>query len=245
MKKLLIFYGLTALLCTRSLAQVSVNASGNAPDNSAMLDVSSTTRGLLPPRMTTAQRDAIASPAAGLTIFNTTKNGTETYNGTSWTGNTHYIGEQYGGGIVFFVYDNGQHGLIAAATDVGSGIYWCNSYRYTGTAGDGVNAGSMNTTMIIAAQIANSPTTNFAARACADYSVTAGGVVYGDWYLPSKYELNLLYLQKNVVGGFAADLYWSSTEIDNQYAWNQYFDIGYQNQGNKYVATHVRAIRSF
>jgi hypothetical protein len=51
---------------------VSINSSGNMPDTSAMLDVSSTTKGFLMPRMTTVERDAITLPATGLTIFNTT-----------------------------------------------------------------------------------------------------------------------------------------------------------------------------
>jgi len=58
----------------------------------------------------------------------------------------------------------------------------------------------------------------FASRICNEYSVTVGGVNYGDWYLPSKFELNLLYLQKTVVGGFASTYYWSSTESDTIYA---------------------------
>jgi hypothetical protein len=51
---------------------VSINSTGSLPDTSAMLDVSSTTKGFLTPRMTTVQRDAIILPATGLTIFNTT-----------------------------------------------------------------------------------------------------------------------------------------------------------------------------
>jgi len=54
------------------------------PAASAVLDVSSTTKGLLPPRMTTIQRDAIAAPAAGLTVYNTVTNKLNTWNGTSW-----------------------------------------------------------------------------------------------------------------------------------------------------------------
>ena len=55
-----------------------------APDASAALDVSSTSKGLLPPRLTQTQRDALASPAAGLTIYNTTTNKLNTWNGTGW-----------------------------------------------------------------------------------------------------------------------------------------------------------------
>ncbi|MGV3503540.1 MAG: hypothetical protein ACO1O1_07515 [Adhaeribacter sp.] len=63
---------------------VGINATGNLPDPSAMLDVSSTTGGLLIPRMTTAQRDAIASPAVGLYIYNTTTKTFNVFNGSIW-----------------------------------------------------------------------------------------------------------------------------------------------------------------
>ena len=53
-------------------------------NNSAAVDIRSTTRGFLPPRMTTTQRDAIATPATGLQIYNTTTNENNTYNGTAW-----------------------------------------------------------------------------------------------------------------------------------------------------------------
>lgn len=53
-------------------------------DASALLDMVSTSQGLLPPRMTTTQRDAISSPATGLLIWNTTTGQLEDYNGTAW-----------------------------------------------------------------------------------------------------------------------------------------------------------------
>jgi hypothetical protein len=218
------------------------------PDGSAILDVKSTSQGFLPPRLTTTQRNLISSPATGLTIYNTTKNCNETYNGSSWVGITHYIGESYGGGIVFFIYDSGQHGLIAATADQNSGISWHNGIsKTTGTSGDGLNAGAMNTAMIIAAQMADSQAGNFAAKVCADYSVTIGGITYGDWYLPSKYELNLLYLQKAIVGGFAGIYYWSSSEyiFNYNYAWSQNFNNGLQYNTSKLDPYDVRAIRAF
>ena len=55
------------------------------PVASAQLEIVSTTKGFLPPRMTSAQRDAIASPAAGLVVYNTTDNLLSFYNGTAWT----------------------------------------------------------------------------------------------------------------------------------------------------------------
>ncbi len=63
---------------------VAINATGASPDPSAMLDVSSTSKGLLMPRMTTAQRDAIASPADGLMIMNTTSNCVNIYLYGAW-----------------------------------------------------------------------------------------------------------------------------------------------------------------
>ncbi|MDO7852657.1 beta strand repeat-containing protein, partial [Hymenobacter convexus] len=62
----------------------SVGIGTTTPNASAALDVSSTSKGLLPPRLTVAQRDAIASPAAGLTIYNTDTNKLNTWNGTAW-----------------------------------------------------------------------------------------------------------------------------------------------------------------
>ena len=64
---ILLFFGLTGM------AQ-NVGIGTSIPAESAQLDVSSTTKGFLPPRMTTAQRNAIASPAIGLVIYNTTTN---------------------------------------------------------------------------------------------------------------------------------------------------------------------------
>jgi hypothetical protein len=158
----------------------------------------------------------------------------------------HYIGEKYGGGIVFFIYDKGEHGLIAATADQSTWIYWNNgTQRTTGATGDGLGAGAMNTAMIVATQIADNPKGNFGAKLCADYSVTDGDILYGDWYLPSKYELNLLFLQKDVVGGFTLEYYSSSTEFGSSSAWSQQFSFGDQFEFFKGNPNHIRAIRSF
>ena len=218
-----------------------------APAASAQLDVSSTTKGFLPPRMDSTQRNAIVSPAAGLTIYNTTLNAVQVYNGTDWYSTAHYIGESYGGGIVFYVYDNGQHGLIAATADQNGGAtirWWGGSSTNTRARGDGIGAGLKNTAIIIANQ---GPVDGaaFAATVCNEYSVTVGGVTYGDWYLPSKHELNLLYLKKAVVGGFANNFYWSSTELDFFSALLQFFGDGGQTNLFKSSTYNVRAVRAF
>lgn len=158
----------------------------------------------------------------------------------------HTIGESYGGGIVFYVYDNGQHGLIAAIADQSTGIQWYNGIsKYTGTTGDGLNAGAMNTVLIVVTQMADNQTGNFAAKVCSDYSITMSNIIYGDWYLPSKYELNLLYLQKTVVGGFGISNYCSSSEVNNNLFWSQNLDIGNQIGDLKSNTDAVRAVRAF
>jgi hypothetical protein len=67
----------------RSASSVSMGSGSNA-NASAQLDVSSTTKGFLPPRMTTTQKNAIASPAAGLVVYDSTTNKLQCYNGSTW-----------------------------------------------------------------------------------------------------------------------------------------------------------------
>jgi hypothetical protein len=69
---------------TGTTAAGSLSVGVTAPDASALLDLTSTTKGLLLPRMTTTQINAIATPAAGLMVYNTTINHPCFYNGTSW-----------------------------------------------------------------------------------------------------------------------------------------------------------------
>ncbi len=63
------FYLLFLALSISVNAQVAINTDGSLPNNSAMLDVKSTAKGMLIPRMSAAERDAIVSPATGLMIF--------------------------------------------------------------------------------------------------------------------------------------------------------------------------------
>lgn len=72
------------LIGGNSVAQVGVNNDGSQPDNSAILDAKSTTKGQLTPRMNTAQRDAIASPARGLIIYNLDCDDFQYFNGAAW-----------------------------------------------------------------------------------------------------------------------------------------------------------------
>ncbi|MFZ4525556.1 MAG: DUF1566 domain-containing protein [Chlorobium sp.] len=67
---------------------------------------------------------------------------------------------------------------------------------------------------------------------------------YSDWFLPDKNLLNQLWLQKDAVGGFADDIYWSSTECDANYAWTRGFGDGSQNGYGKDFSGRVRAVRA-
>jgi len=177
-----------------------------------------------------------ASVANAITVSDTIK----------WTASIHKIGDSYGGGIVFYVDATGQHGLIAAIADQSTGIAWSNgTYRTTGAMSDGAGAGELNTAIIVASQIADNQSGSFAALICAQYSTTQNGITYGNWYLPSKYELNLLYNQRAVVGGFSNNNYWSSSEFSNFNAWYQAFYDGSQDYFNKLYPGNVRAVRAF
>ncbi len=86
MKKLthvVLSFLLTATLA-EGYSQVAVNTSGNDPDPSAILDISSTDMGILIPRMTAAQRDAIASPATGLMVYVIDSDKIYIYEGSTW-----------------------------------------------------------------------------------------------------------------------------------------------------------------
>jgi hypothetical protein len=80
-----LFYIIFLLTAISVNAQVAINTDGTSPVNSAMLDVRSTEKGFLPPRMTTAQRNTIASPEEGLVIYNTNEKALNVYNGTEWS----------------------------------------------------------------------------------------------------------------------------------------------------------------
>ncbi len=87
MMKLLVFFLFLACPVLSLTAQVSINTNGDPPDNSAMLDVSSTARGLLMPRMTQRQIELISEPADGLVVYCTTTHRVYLFVGTTglWT----------------------------------------------------------------------------------------------------------------------------------------------------------------
>lgn len=152
------------------------------------------------------------------------------------------VGQEYGGGIVFYVDNSGEHGLIAAPFDQGMAEWGCQTTKINGAEGTEVGTGFQNTIDIII----GCPAENTAARLCHDLDLNG----YDDWFLPSKDELNQLFLQKEKVGGFATDVtapYWSSSEYEiHDAAWRQTFaDYFEQTVYDKYIIYNVRAIRRF
>ena len=154
------------------------------------------------------------------------------------------IGERFGGGIVFYIFQPGeqgyvegeQHGLIVALEDQGRGVEWSNvtTASVSGTT-TGLGAGRDNTTLIIS----QDGHQNSAAKLCEDY-VFEG---YSDWYLPSSEELDKLYSNKGLVYGFS-DGHLSSSESGPGDVWAN-LDCGVSRYHMKMIGIHVRAIRSF
>jgi len=263
-----VFTFLAAVLFTSTTyAQVGIGTT--TPDASSVLDITSTTGGLLVPRMTAAQRDEISSPAQGLIIFCSDcsfgegelqvklTSGWKNTIGGDVNDQQLEVGDFYQGGVVFHLLVDGEtgyvageiHGLIAAVQDQSSGIEWYNGvYITTGATPTAIGTGSANTDAIIAAQGATE--TDYAAGLARAY--TGGG--YTDWFLPSKDELNKMYLKKGDInttaaanGGsnFSTNIYWSSTEVDNDNARKQSFASGFQPNNGKNGTSNVRAVRAF
>jgi hypothetical protein len=156
------------------------------------------------------------------------------------------IGQVYGGGVIFYIDGTGQHGLIAAASDQSTGITWdlsSGNPLVTNASGLAIGTGAANTTTILNV-VGNG---SYAASLCRLY-YNGGG--FTDWYLPSLYELNQLYFQRDVVGGFNSGFvttYWSSSESNSSSAWGIDFSAPGPNQSSigKYNSIAVRAIRAF
>jgi uncharacterized protein (TIGR02145 family) len=168
------------------------------------------------------------------------------------------VGDSYQGGKVFYIFqpsDLGRgyvagetHGLIAATVDQSTtGIAWnVGTFKTTGATERSLGTGLSNTNKIIA---------EHGATSAAGVARAYRGGSYSDWYLPSEAELNLLYTQKNMVGGFESTgdypyVYWSSTETALEHAWFTIFVNGTNypccSYSTKSTTTNkIRAIRTF
>jgi hypothetical protein len=236
-----------------------VTGSSSAASASAVFEANSTTQGLLLPRMTFAQRNAISSPVAGLVIYCTncgTSGEMEVYDGSDWKnmlGKTRslVIGEPYQGGLLAYIlqlgdpgYDaNTTHGLIVSTSDLGP-IRWYNGSDLTTNASAvAIGTGLANTNTIITAQ--GAVTTSYAAGLARSHN--GGG--FTDWYLPSRDEMYKIYLNRNSIGGFANNYYWTSSENSTgasaSNAYNVDFSYGSQGMMTKNYAVRIRPIRAF
>ena len=160
-----------------------------------------------------------------------------------------HVGQEVYGGIVFYVDETGQHGLVAAMEDIEGMYEWgCYGTDINGNNSsvspelDGIGTGLQNTLEIVSGC---SETPIPASEALAYES---GG--FSDWYLPSRDELYEMYNTignggpEGNIGGFSS-AYWSSSEYDNYFAWGVGFgngDTGIANKSNTY---RVRVIRAF
>ena len=144
-------------------------------------------------------------------------------------------------------------------TDDGSNLYvnGTTTYNAADCTGAAIGTGKTNTQLLVNAMGAetyssssgSTKTAAYAAKLCDDLTYTIKGVTYSDWFLPSKDELNLMYVNLHIAGlvCFADNYYWSSSE-DSYYsysAWLQYFGSGSQNYGSRHISNRVRPVRAF
>ena len=164
---------------------------------------------------------------------------------------THYIGEEYGGGVIFHLWkDNAgvEHGLIVALTDQSISQAWSNvTSAEIGTSAQSSWDGLSNSNSIVG----QAGHTSSAAKLCLD--LVSGG--QSDWYLPSIQELNMLWnnyytvtralSQISGATQLSNSVYWSSSESSSNYAWYFSFNYGTTNYNTKLTTYCVRAVRAF
>jgi hypothetical protein len=151
------------------------------------------------------------------------------------------IGQNYEGGIIFYLDGTRLHGLMAKATDEPGTYRWATDYLDTKAFADSPHGGKLNDAMIMFMHPYDG--TAPAAQVCELLSSDG----YDDWYLPSKYELQLMFQNLGMygLGGFTSDIYWSSTEVNYEIAWVHSFDFGDIHHRHKSDFYSVRAIRAF
>lgn len=177
------------------------------------------------------------------------------------------VGDEVGGGIVFWVDTNKAHGYIASKTNVGTPteqfgpeVDPINAVGTSQAMGSGKsNTKKIATKMAQLRSINDWPewrTVKIAAELCEDFSVTDNNLTYTDWFLPSREELIELFKVKSVLAnkGYAipANNYWSSSEADGNTGWAAYYVNFYEatNIVSEFVSKSgwkigVRPVRSY
>ena len=113
----------------------------------------------------------------------------------------------------------------------------CFGTLIAGADGTNIGTGEKNTTDIVT----GCPTVGIAARRAKN--LVLGG--QSDWFLPSKNELNQMYIRRTAIGGFSPDFYWSSSEFSDSSPWGQHFSFNEQYDQNKVITYYVRPVRAF
>lgn len=157
----------------------------------------------------------------------------ETFTTTTGGGGSFVVGQNYGGGIIFYVDGTGQHGLIAAPFDQPPAAWGCAGTFIVGTSSI-FGSGQANTTAIV-----NGCTGNHAARVCDQLTLNG----FSDWYMPSSDELRILMTSSSIVGIVSGD-YWSSTQTSASNAESFYIGGSYL-YTDKNTTYNIRPIRSF
>ena len=152
-----------------------------------------------------------------------------------------------GGGTVF--YDAGTtqswgRYLEAAPTDyqvntVRQVVAWGCSDASTGAVATAIGTGKANTATILT----KCSTAGIAAEVANKYSTSTAGA--GQWFLPSKDELRLMFSNRPAIGGFTSSWYWNSSEWDRSDAWYQDFSYGLWSFYSKNFPLFVRPVRAF
>ena len=180
----------------------------------------------------------VTGVAPGTSMIAATASG-RTGTATVTVNTTFRVGQEFGGGTIFFVDSSGLHGLVVAGQELD--IEWCNNPNLCTTIGaTSTTDGASNTTRAISI-LGNSFL--YAAKIARDYR--GGG--FNDWFLPSVEQLRTLYSVLGRVGNFEPGQYWSSTEADINRAWavNFFPGSGLASTVPKFHIHEVRPIRAF
>jgi hypothetical protein len=144
------------------------------------------------------------------------------------------IGQSVSGGTIF--YTAVTFALASATQDYLVPLYWGCYKKGIGGTSTVIGSGLTNSILILSGCTGN---TMIAADVCIGLTMSGGG-----WFLPSKDELNEMYLRKDIIGNFQIyDNYWSSSQSTPETAWMQFFKDGTQAEGDKDQLYRVRPIK--